>query len=77
MNSVIEAQQEFTECFGEDITLHQLFKGLTLPLWSNESAYLEKFLDDHRTVNPAQTIPPIKVNVRVTYDNNHTTYKFL
>lgn len=75
MNSVIEAQKEFTECFGE-ITLDHLFSGLELPVWSNEHTYLEKFLDDHRTIPPHQTISPVEVHLSKEIKGSNIKYQF-
>lgn len=77
MNSVIEAQIEFTECIGE-ITMQHLFMGLTLPLWSNEAVEVEKFIRDcQRPTPPHQTIPPVKVYMEREYKENNIQYKFL
>lgn len=56
MNSIIEAQEEFTNCFGE-LTLEHLYEGVALPKWSNEYEYLERFIAAHQ--KPAPIVIPI------------------
>lgn len=77
MNSVIEAQMEFTECIGE-ITVNHLFSGLTLPLWSNEAVMIEHFITTHQgPVPPHQKFPPVQVDVVRVQKGNNIQYKFL
>ena len=61
MNSVIEAQCDFTYCFGE-LRISHLTGELILPYFSNEAVELEQFINDHQ--RPA----PVVINLeRINY----------
>ena len=47
MNSIIEAQQEFSEQLGE-ITLNHMLNGFCLPKFTTEIVEFEQFVEHHR-----------------------------
>jgi hypothetical protein len=59
MNSIIEAQEEFTNCFGELTLRHLTSKELVLPHFSNEKVELDQFIADHQ--KPA----PVRIDVSI------------
>jgi hypothetical protein len=61
MNSIIEAQQEFTNFFGESVTFRHLHEGVELPHFSNQLVELEQFIDAHR--GPAPIALALESNV--------------
>jgi hypothetical protein len=58
MNSVIEAKQDFTMCFGP-LTLRHMAEGVVLPHFSEEQIEMDKFIDDHQKDAPVKI--PLKV----------------
>lgn len=69
MNSVIEAQEEFSKSFGE-LTLRHLYEGIVLPDFSREKMELDQFIDDHAE---AKGGVPVHINVYKGYQQ--TVYK--
>jgi len=70
MNSVLDAQQEFTNCFGE-LTLQHITSDLILPEFSREAMELDEFIDEHQ--QPA----PVEMPVEISQDNGLKRYNFL
>lgn len=70
MNSVIEAQQEFTDCFGE-LTLRHITSDLILPEFSREAMELDEFIDAH------QEQAPVEMPVTISQENGLKRYNFL
>jgi hypothetical protein len=68
-NSIIEAQQEFTGCFGE-LTLRHITSDLTLPTFSREAMELDEFIATHQA--PA----PVKIPVTITQYADAKRYCF-
>jgi hypothetical protein len=66
-NSVIDAQREFTDNFGE-LTIKHLICGVSLPCFSNERYEIDKFIADHQ--KPA----PVKVPVKIRYTSYSVHY---
>lgn len=69
MNSIIEAQEQFTECFGE-LTLRHMCSNLVLPAFSREAMEMDEFINNHQ--EPA----PVKIPVAVTVEGDYKRYNF-
>jgi hypothetical protein len=67
MNSIIEAQETFTEFFGE-LKLSHIVEGVTLPHFSRQHHEMELFIQEHR--NPA----PVVINIARVEGIETTTY---
>lgn len=73
MNSIIEAQQQFTECFGELCLSDLCSNELLLPHFSNELVKLDEFIEAHSKVKSSATI---KIEFSKTSYLNCTQYNF-
>jgi hypothetical protein len=70
MNSIIEAQNTFTEFFGELCLSHLCDPHLVLPNFSREQMELDEFIMNHQ--KPA----PIRIPVVVTQYADSKLYEF-
>lgn len=70
MNSIIDAQAEFTNVFGE-ITLRDLVSDLVLPTWSNERLELDAFIDAH------QQAAPVVIELSIFRGPDQTLYQYV
>lgn len=72
MNSVIEAQQEFTDSFGELRLSHLMQRNLELPYFTNEYVEFQNFLDTHRQIAPIKlTVTETRYLDAIVYNEGH------
>jgi len=67
MNSVLDAQEQFSECFG-DICLSDLTSEIILPWFSNEAYELYEFIQAHQ--KPA----PVEISCSIVRHNGYIYY---
>lgn len=72
MNSIIEAQQEFTNCFGE-LTLRHMTSEVLLPNFSREKMQYDEFIDTHSVYTPGAIV----IKTAIQRGNYSTRYKYI